>query len=63
MAEGKELKRRIGEVLEKVNEQSYQVHLDKLTPQQQAIYLKHMEDQFNAVPSYLERFTPKDKSK
>ena len=62
MAEEKKLKRRIGEMLDAVNEQSYQAHLDKLTPQQQRLYTKHLEDQFNAVPSYLERFA-KNKSK
>jgi len=31
-------------------------HFHTLTEQQQELYLRHLEDQFNAVPSYVERF-------
>jgi hypothetical protein len=32
-------------------------HFYTLTPEQQELYLRHLEDQFNAVPSYVERLS------
>jgi hypothetical protein len=51
----KDITNRITDEPETIDEAYQRLRFESLTPEQQHFYLLHLEDQFDAVPSYFDR--------